>query len=58
MASADGLTNFEIAGNDKLYVPPLAVIVRHNVIDLTNSAFKSPKYVRYAWSDNITTTLL
>jgi len=45
-----GLTGFEIAGNDKFYLPAIAEIKNDKVV-VFNPDIKRPMYVRYAWSD-------
>lgn len=55
-ASNQGLSGFEIAGADKIYVSAQARIVG-NRIEVTNSTIASPVYVRYAWSDGFAATL-
>lgn len=56
MTDKNGLTNFEIAGADKKYLPANAKIVNETVV-VRNSAMSNPVYVRYAWSDTSTATL-
>jgi sialate O-acetylesterase len=51
-----GLTNFEIAGGDKIYFKADAKIIK-DVIVVNSPQIKRPKYVRYAWSDSSAATL-
>lgn len=44
------LSGFEIAGDDKIFLPAKAVIKNDKVI-VSNSEISNPVYVRYAWSD-------
>jgi sialate O-acetylesterase len=55
-ASKNGLDNFEIAGDDKVFAPANARLLRNQVI-LTNLTVSHPRYVRYAWSDSSSATL-
>jgi sialate O-acetylesterase len=50
VASDKGLSNFEIAGANKVYLPAQAKIVNDKVV-VNNSSIAHPVYVRYAWSD-------
>ncbi len=56
MAIESGLTNFEVAGADKNYVPAQAKIANNKVV-VSASSVDNPIYVRYAWSDTSTATL-
>jgi sialate O-acetylesterase len=56
LASANGLTGFEVAGADKVYVAAEAQIVGGKII-VGNSSVQQPLYVRYAWSDGFSATL-
>jgi len=56
LASDKGLSNFEIAGSDKVYKPAQAKIVNNKVV-VSNSSIANPVYVRYAWSDGSSATL-
>ena len=56
MARDSGLTGFEVAGVDKVYVPATAKIVKDK-IEVFSPAIKKPKFVRYAWRDYIVGTL-
>lgn len=56
VAAKTGLTNFEIAGADKVFVPAEARIVNNRVI-VCNPSVSNPVYVRYAWSDGSMATL-
>ncbi len=47
----DTLKGFEIAGDDKIFVPAIATIV-HNQVLVKNNAVKIPKAVRYNWANN------
>ena len=55
-ASDKGLSGFEIAGADKIFVKAQAIIKSDKVV-LSNSAVVSPVYVRYAWNDGFAATL-
>jgi sialate O-acetylesterase len=55
-SSPTGLDNFEIAGDDKVFLPANATLLRKKVI-LNNPAILHPVYVRYAWSDSSIATL-
>lgn len=50
LKSSDGkpLRSFEIAGDDRLFVPAEAVVEGERV-KVTHSRIKEPKYVRYGW---------
>lgn len=48
----DDLRWFSIADYDKKFVWAKTKIVGKDKIEVWNNAVKSPKYVRYAWSDN------
>lgn len=41
---------FEIAGEDKVFVPADAVII-DNTIEISNKNIKNPKYARYGWTN-------
>lgn len=56
LASDKGLTNFEIAGADKVYVQAQAKIVGNKVV-VSSPSVAAPVYVRYAWSDSSAATL-
>ncbi|WP_111307277.1 sialate O-acetylesterase [Confluentibacter sediminis] len=56
MTDKNGLSNFEIAGVDKKYMPAHAKIVNETVV-VSNSNISNPVYVRYGWSDTATATL-
>lgn len=56
MAGKNGLTNFEIAGADKVYVPAQAKIINNKVV-VSNASVTAPMYARYAWSDGSMATL-
>ena len=51
-----GLSGFEIAGDDRVYVPAVAKISEEK-IEVFSIAVSEPKYVRYAWQDYIVGTL-
>nr|WP_067053314.1 hypothetical protein [Mucilaginibacter sp. L294] len=55
-SSVNGLTNFEIAGADKIYLKADAKIVNNKIV-VSNVSVAKPFYVRYAWSDESTGTL-
>lgn len=56
LASPRGLSGFEVAGADKIYVPAEAQIDGEKII-VRNSSVLHPLYVRYAWSDGFSATL-
>lgn len=56
LLAKDNLAGFEIASEDKNYVPATAKIV-NNKIELSAASIKKPKYARYAWRDNGKATL-
>ena len=56
LASDKGLTNFEIAGADKIFVPARAKIVDNKVV-VSSTEVANPMYVRYAWTDSSAATL-
>jgi sialate O-acetylesterase len=51
-----GLSGFEIAGLDMVYIPATAKIVKDK-IEVFSPDIKKPKFVRYAWRDYIAGTL-
>jgi sialate O-acetylesterase len=55
-ASDTGLSGFEIAGADKIFVPALAKIVE-NQVEVNSPSVTSPEFVRYAWRDDSKATL-
>ncbi len=50
------LSGFEIAGEDKDFLPATAVI-KDNKVVVSNPEISKPVYVRYAWSDGSTASL-
>ncbi len=56
LASDKGLSNFEIAGADKIYVSAQAKIVDNKMV-VSSPSIADPVYVRYAWSDASAATL-
>jgi len=50
------LTNFEIAGRDRIFVPALAVI-ENNTIVVSSLKVGNPVAVRYGWSNTATPNL-
>ncbi len=56
VALANRLENFEIAGNDSVYVKADAKIENNKVI-LSSSKISAPLFVRYAWGDTKIATL-
>jgi sialate O-acetylesterase len=56
VASAQGLNNFEIAGEDSVFVKADAKIIKDKVI-VNNQAVINPVFVRYAWGDTLVATL-
>ena len=55
-AKGGALTGFEIAGDDRKFVPATATVDGSQVV-VTASEIKSPKYVRYAWANFSTANL-
>ena len=51
VSSDSGLTGFEIAGADKVYVPAIAKI-KGTTVEVWHSSVATPLYVRYAWRDD------
>ena len=51
VSSDSGLTGFEIAGVNKVYVPANATI-KGNTVEVWNPSLVAPLYVRYAWRDD------
>lgn len=51
-----GLSDFEVAGANKVYLPAQAKIVNDKVV-VNNSSIAHPVYVRYAWSDGSSASL-
>ncbi|MCH5325381.1 MAG: sialate O-acetylesterase [Eubacterium sp.] len=47
----NGLTGFEVAGEDKQFVPAEAVINTDNTITVRAAEVKAPMYVRYLWTN-------
>ena len=56
MASDTGLSGFEVAGTDKIYVSAQAKIVG-NKVEVIHPSVAFPEYVRYAWRDDSVATL-
>lgn len=56
MASEQGLSGFEIAGADKVFVDARATIAL-NEVEVSAPSVMVPAYVRYAWRDVSTATL-
>jgi len=56
IAGDEGLAGFEIAGEDKVYVEAVALIV-NNTIEIAAQGVENPQYVRYAWRDDSKATL-
>ena len=56
MTGTSGLSGFEVAGVDKVYVPATAKF-SGDKIEVFAAAVTAPKYVRYAWRDYIVGTL-
>lgn len=54
--SSKGLSGFEVAGSDKVYVPAQAEIEDNKII-VGSTSIANPVYVRYAWSDGFAATL-
>lgn len=53
----DGLTGFEIAGNDKVFYPAKAEIVNRRNVFVSSEKVAEPVAVRYAWRNWIAGTL-
>ena len=53
----DGLSGFEIAGEDKVFYPAEAKIVERKKVLVTSEKVPAPVAVRYAWSNWIEGTL-
>lgn len=53
----DELTGFEIAGEDKVFYPAMAKIVKGTTIFVKSDKVKKPVAVRYAWTNWIQGTL-
>jgi len=49
--SKDELSGFEIAGEDKVFYPAKAEIIKGKQIKVSNETVKNPKAVRYGWSN-------
>jgi sialate O-acetylesterase len=56
MAKTPTLTQFEIAGADKNYVPAIAMI-KGDKIKVSAPSISNPMYVRYAWRDTSSASL-
>lgn len=55
--SKKGLSNFEIAGDDKVFYPAEAQIIEGNKVLVHNNKVTEPKAVRYAWKNWVRGTL-
>ncbi|WP_299670228.1 sialate O-acetylesterase [uncultured Polaribacter sp.] len=55
--SYDGLSGFEIAGDDKVFYPAVAKIVNRKNVLVTSTKVPNPIAVRYAWKNWINGTL-
>jgi sialate O-acetylesterase len=53
----DGLTGFEIAGEDKVFYPATATIVERKNVQVKSDKVSNPVAVRYAWSNWVEGTL-
>lgn len=53
----DELNAFEIAGEDKVFYPASAEIIRHRTVMVTSEKVPSPVAVRYAWRNWVKGTL-
>ena len=51
-AKGGELKGFEVAGTDSKFSPAVAKIEGDSVIVASSPDVPSPKYVRYAWTDN------
>lgn len=51
VASLDGLSEFEIAGDDGVFMPAKASIVDNKIV-LSHAGIDAPKFGRYAWRDD------
>lgn len=49
LKSTKAITEFEIAGSDKVYKPATAILTVDNKIKLTNATIANPMYARYAF---------
>ena len=58
MYAFDGLTGFEIAGNDKVFYPATATIVNRRNVFVISERVTEPVAVRYGWRNWIKGTLL
>lgn len=56
LSSSRRLDNFELAGNDHVFVKARADIVSGKVV-VSSALIPAPRYVRYAWSDTSSATL-
>lgn len=56
IASAGGLSSFEIAGSDKKYLPADAYIEENKVL-VSSPQIPEPEFVRYAWRDDSVASL-
>ena len=50
-SSGSELTNFEIAGNDKIFYPAKAIILSGSKIEVTSRQVQTPVAVRYAFKN-------
>lgn len=57
LMSVKEITEFEIAGSDKIYKTATAIILPDNRIQLTNVTISNPIYVRYAFRNNTTISI-
>ena len=53
----DGLANFEIAGEDKVFYPANAKIKDESIVIVKAKEVTDPVAVRYAWNDWVKGTL-
>ncbi len=56
-SNSETLSDFEIAGEDKVFKPATAIIEGETVL-VSHPDIAEPKMVRYAWDNGDTSTLL
>ena len=54
----EDLSEFEIAGSDKVWQPATATIKGKNIVSLSAKGLSKPKYFRFAWKDTPSTNLI
>jgi sialate O-acetylesterase len=50
-SSETDVSNFEIAGEDKIFYPAKAEIIKHKQVKVSSAEVKLPVAVRYGWSN-------